>query len=366
MSSKYKISRKALWIRLVLLTGFFILLILIFSLKTYPNLVETYYSLGLYPLIRKGFQFLFNYIPISAGDVLYVLIIAALIAGIFQMVRLLIRREFKTAGFLLLGFFLKLQIAIAAFYVLWALNCFRLPASERLKLPNYEYDEAELVAVTSMLIDSVNLSRSVLLTSDFNSTDQEIIRSAVEATQKLSYFDPPLIAIKPIAKPSLLSPLLNYIGTAGYYNPFTGEAQFNDQMPVFTRPFVACHEMAHQMGFGAEDEANFTGFMAGKSSGYKLLKYSSYYLAAQEFMAEVWKTDSIVFKQMKQKISPAVIKDLETERTYWTKYQGRTARLSSIFYDNYLKANKQPGGLKTYNRMIKLTMAYYHKSGFLK
>ncbi|MHB1179501.1 MAG: DUF3810 family protein, partial [Daejeonella sp.] len=269
MISKDKIYRPAWRLRLGLVCGFFILLILIFSLKKYPELVEIYFSLGLYPIIRKGFQVLFNYIPISAGDVLYILIIAALIAGVFQMFRFLIQRKFKVAGFLLLGFFLKLQIAIAAFYLLWALNYFRRPASDRLELNNYEYSEAQLLAVTSMLIDSVNLSRSLLLNSDLNATGRTIILPAVKAIQMLSSFDPPLFAIEPSAKPSLLSPLLNYTGTSGYYNPFTGEAQFNDQMPVFTIPFVACHEMAHQMGFGAEDEANFAGFMAGRSSGDK-------------------------------------------------------------------------------------------------
>jgi len=347
------------------IAGLFILLVLIFSLKNYPEFIERYYSSGLYTFIRNGFQFLFNYLPFSVGDVLYIVIIVLLIIGCFQFFRLLINKQFRNASFLFLGFILKLEIAIATFYMLWALNYFRQPALERLKLQDYEYDVTQLVAVTSMLIDSANSSRSKLQASDLKVSYQGILDPAVIAINGLSSFEPPLIAIKPMAKKSLLSPLLNYIGTAGYYNPFTGEAQFNSMMPVFTQPFVACHEMAHQMGFGAEDEANFAGFIAGKSSDNKLLKYSAYYLAAQEFMNEVWRTDSTAFIQMKGKISPAVIQDLETERKYWTKYQGGAARLSSIFYDNYLKANKQPGGLKTYNRMIKLSMAYYRKKGLL-
>lgn len=366
MLAEDKIQNSKLKPRLIMIAGMFILLVLIFSLKNQTEFIERYYSSGLYTVIRKGFQFLFNYIPFSVGDVLYGIIIILLIIGFFQLIRLLIRRQYRNAGFLFLGFILKLEIAIAAFYMLWALNYFRQPALERLKLQDYEYDLTQLVSVTSMLIDSANSSRSTLKPLDFAVSNKEILDPAVKAVKGLSSFNPPIIAIKPKAKKSLLSPLLNYLGTAGYYNPFTGEAQFNSLMPVFTRPFVACHEMAHQMGFGAEDEANFAGFIAGKSSDNKLLKYSAYYLAAQEFMNEVWRTDSTAFNQMRQKISPAVLQDLETERAYWTKYQGGAARLSSIFYDNYLKANKQPGGLKTYNRMIKLSMAYYRKKGLLR
>lgn len=343
-----------------------VLLLLIFGFREQPEIIEQYYSNGIFTVIRQKFQFLFNYIPFSFGDLLYIAIIVSLFAGIYRLFRLLIGRQLQQAGHLFLGFILKLEIAVAAFYVLWALNYFRQPAQERLKLPNYEYNAKELITVTSMLIDSANQSRESLNDSDFNVTKEQILKPAINALNGLSSFNPPLIAIKPLAKSSLLSPLLNYLGIAGYYNPFTGEAQFNCLMPVFTQPFVACHEMAHQMGFGAEDEANFAGFIAGKSSSNKLLRYSAYYLAAQEFMNEVWRTDSIAFRQMKDKISPEVIKDLETERKFWTKYQGGAAKLSSIFYDNYLKANKQPAGLKTYNRMIKLSMAYYKKKGVLK
>jgi hypothetical protein len=349
--------------KLVTTAAVFVILLLLLSLKNQSEFVEANYSQGLYVYIRKGFQFLFNYIPISLGDLIYIVMILVLVLGIGQLVRFLVARQFHKAGSLFLGFVLKLELAIVAFYILWALNYFRQPAAQRLELANYEYSVTQLVAVTSMLIDSANASRSVLSPSDFNVSDQGIIASAIEAINGLASFDPPMVAIMPMVKKSSLSPLLNYLGTAGYYNPFTGEAQFNSLMPVFTRPFVACHEMAHQMGIGAEDEANFAGFIAGKSSHNKLLKYSAYYLASQEFMNEVWRADSTTFKQMKEKISPAVIQDLETERAYWTKYQGGAAKLSSIFYDSYLKANKQPGGLKTYNRMIKLSLAYYRKEG---
>ncbi|MEJ7694000.1 DUF3810 domain-containing protein [Daejeonella sp.] len=366
MKTRNKVEQSKLRLTLIAIACMFVFLVVMFSLKSYPYFIERYYSNGVYILIRKGFQFLFNYVPFSVGDVLYIIIIILLVTGLFQLVRLLIRKQLADAGFLFLRFILKLEIAIAAFYILWALNYFRQPAIERLELQDYAYDVTQLVTVTSMLIDSANVSRLSLRSRDFNPSHQEILDPAIQAVSRLSFFDPSLIAIKPMAKKSLLSPLLNYIGTAGYYNPYTGEAQFNSLMPVFTQSFVACHEMAHQMGFGAEDEANFAGFIAGKSSDNKLLKYSAYYLAAQEFMNEVWRTDSTAFRQMKERISPAVIKDLETERQYWTKYQGGAARLSSILYDNYLKANKQPGGLKTYNRMIKLSMAYYRKKGLLR
>jgi hypothetical protein len=361
MKATDNIPRAAVRLRLILIALFSLLLVFIFSLKRYPELVEKYYSQGLFPAIRKNVLVLLNYVPFSVGDIIYMIIIIGAISGFIYLIILLVKGKPKSAGFAFLGFILRLEIVITLFYVLWALNYFRQPSSKRLQLPDYQYNATELISITSMLVDSANYTRSVLNAGDLDLSKSEISKASVEAIQTLANFKPAQIAISPKPKSSILSPVLNYIGISGYYNPLTGEAQFNDEMPIYARPFVECHEMAHQMGFGAEDEANFAGFIAGKSSPNRLLKYSAYYLASQEFMAEVWRTDSTAFRQLKSKISPAVLHDLETERLYWTKYQGKAARLSSIFYDNYLKANNQPGGLKTYNRMIKLSMSYYRK-----
>src|SRR5690606_3678956 len=92
---------------------------------------------------------------------------------------------------------------------------------------------------------------------------------------------------EPFAKPnkgyhvksSWLHPIISYLGTAGYYNPLTGEAQVNTAMPGFTQPFTALHELAHQSGVGPEDEANFIAFIAGIGSEKVLFRYSAYYQA---------------------------------------------------------------------------------------
>jgi hypothetical protein len=68
----------------------------------------------------------------------------------------------------------------------------------------------------------------------------------------------------------------NYTGFTCYYNPFTGEAQLNTTIPRFLQPFIACHEVAHQLGYAKENEASFVGYLAAKGSGNALLQYSTY------------------------------------------------------------------------------------------
>ena len=154
---------------------------------------------------------------------------------------------------------------------------------------------------------------------------------------------------------------MNYMGTSGYYNPFTTEAQIDYDLPVFIKPFVACHEMSHQMGFGPEDEANFGGFVAGTQSNDRLLRYSAYYVGVEEFMFALRRQDSLARKELRKNISPEVLNDFKTEREFWLSYESKLGALSSVFYDDFLKANNQPQGLNTYNQMVRLVMGWYKK-----
>jgi hypothetical protein len=346
--------------RLILAVLMFVLIILLFQLKNYPLIVEEYYSKALFPFIQSGLQLMFNGVPFSVGDIFYLSLILFIVVSIIRIVRKgFFQKQAKEAACVGLSLVLVLQISTLVFYLFWGLNYFRADAFERFELTNSDYSKSELIAVGSMLIDSVNFSRTAVQSEDLNQSNDRIFKTASQAIKKFG-------ASKPMAKASLTGPILSYLGTAGYYNPFTGEAQINALMPVYLRPFVACHEMAHQNGYGAENEANFVGFIAGIHSDNRLLKYSSYYLATQEFLTAIWATDSNAFQTLRNRISPKVLSDFKSENEYWKSYRGATSKLSSIFYDNYLKANNQPEGLRTYNKMIRLSMAYYKKKGLIK
>src|SRR5690606_31678582 len=122
-----------------------------------------------------------------------------------------------------------------------------------------------------------------------------------------------------------------YLGTAGYYNPFSSEAQVNTFLPSYVQGFISLHEMAHQAGAAAEDDASFIAYVKGIHSSDKLLRYSSYYHTSQSFMFELWLQDSISHTNLSQRISPLVKEDLLREREFWKQYSGSANRMSSIF-----------------------------------
>jgi len=327
----------------------------------HPHAVEKYYSQGLYPVICRLLHPVLNIFPFSVGDVLYTVVVAYLLYAFVRLIKLLFNKRFLQIGLLVTGVVIGVQTGILLFYLFWGMNYFRPSAAERLSLKDSTFTVTDLQAVTIMLIDSANATRARVTSADLHQTNDTIYNRAVSAVLKRSDNSAAFRAYSPGIKPSLLTPLLNYIGTSGYYNPFTTEAQLNYQQPVFSRPFVACHEMSHQIGYGAEDEANFAGFMAAIGSNDRLLRYSAYHLAVGEFMYTMHGADTVLHKQLKARISPLVKNDFKQERLYWQAYQNQVNVITGIFYDNFLKANNQPRGLDTYNRMVTLLMALYKK-----
>ena len=104
-------------------------------------------------------------------------------------------------------------------------------------------------------------------------------------------------------KPSLFSYLGNYFGFQGYYNPFSGEGQVNTTIPRFLEPFVSAHEIAHQIGYAKENEANFVAFIACRSYPNPTFRYSMYFDMYLYAVTELGREDSLLARILFRKIT---------------------------------------------------------------
>lgn len=351
----FKLSKQAatFWVLLCII-------LLLVWFRQNPERVERYYYSGIFRFISTGLHYLLNWLPYSFGDVLYGLIVLLLLLGIVRFVCFLFIRQPKKAWALLLRFVICLQVAWLWFYCFWGLNYYRPPAAQLLGYNDTTYTIKDVAKVTNLIIDSANSLRACIDTGHLPTTTL-MYADASATVKQLQQTSAKFATVKPRAKSSAYSFILNYIGTSGYYNPFTGEAQVNYQMPFFDRPFVACHEMGHQTGWAREDEANFAGYIAATGSNNTLFRYSAYYAGIEEFMRYLRRRDTSAYRALRKKISPLVFADFKADSAYWTRYQGGAEMVSGLMFDKFLKANNQPHGLRTYNRMIILTMGYYRK-----
>jgi Protein of unknown function (DUF3810) len=349
------------WVAVIILT------ILIKWASWYPGWVEQNYSRGIYPAIAKLQRILFGWIPFSIGDLFYAFIVLIFIYKIGRFFGLLFKRKltrhyFKTA--LQQTFFIALFMYVL-FNLLWGLNYNRKGIAHQLKLEVKKYDINDLDTLTTIIQQRVNYYANFVnkVQRDSFNNKKRLFNTAAAAYKEAAKQYSFLAYSSKSIKPSLFSYLGNYLGFQGYYNPFSGEAQVNTTVPRFLEPFVTTHEIAHQLGYGRENEANFVGFLACKAYDNNAFRYSVYYDLYNYSIGEIFRQDTTLGKKFQQQLHPQVLKDRQEFRDFYKKYKNPIEPIIMWGYGEFLKANNQPAGKRSYNEVVAWLIAYYKKFG---
>lgn len=349
------------WVLLIILT------ILIKWASWYPDWVERNYTYGVYPFIARLQRSLFGWIPFSIGDLFYVFLILVLLYRTVLFIRLLIkrklvRRHLTAALQQIIFFFLFIYVT---FNLLWGLNYNRRGISHQLSIQVKSYSVGELDTLTRAIQAKLNNYATLVSEPQRNSLDKKknLFSQATTAYKQASGMYPFLAYQTRSVKPSLFSYLGNYLGFQGYYNPFSGEAQVNTTIPRFLEPFVTAHEIAHQLGYGKENEANFVAFLACRQFESPLFKYSMYFDMYNYSIGELYRRDTALGRSIQQQLHPQVVKDIKEYRAFYNKHRNPVESIVMWGYGHYLKANNQPGGKQTYNEVVAWLIAYYHRFG---
>jgi hypothetical protein len=349
------------WIILILLAIF----IKLSSL--YSGFIEHYYSNGLYPVVSKFQRFLLGWIPLSMGDLIYAFFLLVLIVKIAQLLKILFKRKFSRqyffAGLKQTVFFFLLVYVL--FYLLWGLNYSRKGIAQQLDLKLSRYSIGELDTLTNVLEQRLNYYASQLKPAQRDSfyKKRNLFHESYQAYQLANQQYAFLYYTPKSVKPSLYSYIGNILGFEGYYNPFSGEGQVNTTIPVFEQPFVACHEIGHQVGYGKENEANFAGFLACRVHPSPVFRYSVYFDMYTYAINELYRNDSTKARIYLDSLHPQVKKDYEELRNFFKKYQNPIEPVITWIYGKYLQANNQPAGKRTYSEVIAFLIAYQRKFG---
>jgi hypothetical protein len=362
MSNK---DKRAGWIKI------FILLTIVTALKifsAFPTLIEKYYSSSVYLFIARILRIATGWLPFSVGDLLYTAAIIWMIIRLFKTSASVVKRKVTRESF---GRSFQRTISIIlwvyiVFYSLWGLNYNRLGIAYQLHLQPMSYSLNDLKTLTSSLISKVNDSRKKLDDSkEIYPSNRQIFSEAKEAYANAEKEYPFLHYSNSSVKGSLYGELGNYIGFLGYYNPFTGEAQVNTTVPPFVIPYTVCHEMGHQLGYGTEDEANFTGYLAARSSKENTFQYSVYFDLFAYANRTLFMADSLAAKQNYKLLDTLVKKDIAIYRKFLRDHQNPIEPYITMLYGKYLQANNQPKGMETYDDVVSWLIAYQKKYGDL-
>ena len=328
--------------------------------------VENQYSTGIYPAFSSFLRYIFGWLPFSFGDVIYGLVILWLIWKLAKGLKALLRKKVTLKSFAtgLRKAFHALLVVYILFNLFWGINYNRTGIADQLDLKMAKYSQEDLRMINDLLVAKVNTSKTSLVNQQLKYPTNSELFSKVKHAYTNAEKTYPFLKYKPVSlKPSIWSWVGNYMGFTGYYNPFTGEAQVNTLVPKFLQPFTTSHEVAHQLGYAREMEANFVGYLSTAASADTLLHYSVYLDLFMYSNRNLFDTDSAAAKKYRQQLIPDVMDDLQEWKRFSKKYRNPVEPVFRWIYGIYLRRNQQPQGLLSYDEVTGFIIAYYKKFG---
>lgn len=341
--------------------------------------IESVYSIKIYPYIAIVQRFLFGWLPFSIGDIFYFLLGLWLVIKIVTTIKATVQRKITKQKTIRRTF--KLARLILWIYIIfnlvWGWNYHRHGIDHQLQLPKGAYSSAEVKQLLEEVIVKLNENRklvspdTILPHRSFATLKTQAAKSYEQAAVAFPFLDYSVISIKK----SMYSRAAEYFGFSGYYNPFTGEAQLRTHLPEVMKPFVLCHEIGHQVGYAKENEASFAGYLAASYSNDAYFRYSVYldlYTSVQSKLlyTSFEEGDTTVMAQLKaynQNLDTMVRYDRRKIREFFRRNRTQLSENMSFavmaMYEQYLKANAQTAGLKSYDDVVSLLIAFRRKFG---
>lgn len=336
-----------------------------------PGVVEALYARSLGPFVVRPLSHLTGLLPFSLVELIGLsyavwLLVLGVRAG------LAVGRRRRSPRNAVLGGGLRLArdagVLVGLFYVLWGFNYARRPLSERLEWPAFGEPEVEsLRDMAAEAVDAANRAYIEIHGSDDAGQPtamrdyRELDRALEEGWSRAGeLLDLPQSVRKRYGptKPLLFSPIVARMGIAGFYFPWTAEANLLRDSPVVSRAHGMAHEKAHQRGIGPESEASFLGFLAAALAPHQYARYSAWVFAQSQLLRVLVAVDRDLAREVAATRVPGIGRDLEDLEAYWDQFRGVGADIGRAVNDRYLRANRVHGGIQSYGRSVRLLITF--------
>ena len=262
----------------------------------------------------------------------------------------------------LLGAVCAVLSVYAGFCVLWGVNYYIDGFQEKAGIEARGGTAAELRQVTALFVDKVN-ARAQTVARDENGffivPRSEIYAAAPHIYDALEQ-DYPFLEMRDLPpKPVAVSRAVSALQFTGFYFPFTGETNLNNDSPACLLPSTIAHELAHQRGIASEQECNFLAVLACETGGNEVYAYSGALFAYIHLSNALYRADRESWEALYHTLAPEAQLDLAYNSWYWQQFEGKTAEISKAGYDQFLKGYGDEDGIRSYGKVVDLLLAYY-------
>lgn len=306
-------------------------MVLVFLAPIYPEIVEKYYSNGLFVWIRYAFDYTNGLLPFSLFYFLLLFVLGTLFYRVFMWVRLIILMrnipiwlKVKLTLISILSFASKILIG---FFFLWGFNYFRVPVEAKIGVTQTQLADTEiLIEFNRIRKSAVALRKQIKFKKNYIPSIEDIPDDLAKIVHKDLESALSELGYKPIGNPAMrfIKPdgFLYSFGVTGYYNPFLGEANMDKSFKPLYIPFLYAHELAHAYGIADEGEANFIAYLACERSSNKFVRYSGNIIYLQYLAHHI--------KNINIKWNPFIYEDLIMNGFF--VYDPKYARMINLVY----------------------------------
>lgn len=325
-----------------------------------------WYAIHIFPYLSYPIVRLTSLVPISLTEIV---VVTAVLSAPLLIVWFIIRSIRSTKK---RKFFYKAAVAVCcialilagSFFFMHGINYARRPLNETLGLVPRERSAEELAEVMNWLARGIAEYRPILPENEQGGMlppegIRVVLRQGSHAMDMAAADFPELGGNGVLAKPVSLSRYWSYTGIVGMYFPFFGEANVNIDVPAHTIPMTVCHEISHVRGIAREQDANLAGFLACVSSDRPDFKYSGYMFALGYISQDLFAVDPEESARIAKEIPKEAYRDMQLSSEYWKQFEGPVDDISTEVNDEYLKANLQPEGVRSYSLVSQLIIEYY-------
>jgi len=330
--------------------------------STRPDLVETYYSRGLFKGVRWLYDVPFSWVPFPIMYAFLLILVIYLISRSYNFFkrkepwkRKTIRAILSTLSFV--------SWALFFFFFLWGYNYQRLSVEKQmnLKLKPLSVDEmrSELEFETNRLIS---------LRKAIRGADENALKYNYEPQQLLNQIRKDQAVVLERfgfdafngVRGRFLQPkgVFLHFSSLGMYFPYAGEGNVDSGVHPLQAPSVLAHELAHAQGFGDEGTCNFWAFLTCRESKDPIIAYAGQLAYWRTLAVNYLRFEPEKYQNFRYRLPQGIVSDLDAINLEMQKYPDLMPKLRTHVYDSYLKSQGIHEGIINYNRVLMLVKAY--------
>jgi hypothetical protein len=321
-----------------------------------PELVERWYSRGVYPVLQRALTPASSAMPFALLDVVVPVAVAAWILFVIRRWR----RHGAAAGLrgAAVSAVTATSILYLVFFALWGLNYRRLTLEAKLA---YDPTRVTRDAIRGLAETAVERLNTLRAPGNAPSADREALAAAFARTQR--HLGAARTAVPAPPKRSMFSWYLRSAGIDGMMNPFFLEIILNPDVLPVERPFSLAHEWAHLAGYANESEANFVAWLtcldadgAAQYSGW--IEAFRYAVVSLALPRDEWRA-------LHQRLAPEVLGDLRAINERLGRADPAVSGFARHVYDSYLRSQGVEEGIASYGAMLRLMVGTTFENGWV-